>query len=367
MGVQGTVARLSRIENDGRVDVGILADGHAVPLTFVPEAKPGEYLMLRLGIPVEVITLESGTRTLVSARTIGVALAFCSALISGVAAYLNGFAVRHFADTTVYTTAKNLVGGMLLLALVAALRGRTPDTSRLATHRWQPLLAIAVVGGSVPFVLFFEGLRHSDATQAQFIQKTLVVWVALLAVPFLHERIRWPHVAAMSMLVLGQAWLVGGADRIAFGTGEAMILCATLLWAVEVVYVKTLIPTIPPGTLAVARMGLGSLLLLAWVAVTGRLGALTSLDHAQWRWVLLTAILQTAYVATWYAALARAQTIDVTAMLVLGALITAALAGALNGTHVSILGALLVATGCGLAAWLALRRPLEFASARRPG
>jgi len=357
------VARLSRVVEDGELEVGILENGYAVPLTFVPHARPGAYLLLRLGIPVEVITLESAMRALVSRRTIGVALAFCSALITGVSTYANGFAVRHFADATVYTTAKNLVAGVLLVALVLGLRNRTPDTSRLWTPRWRPLVAIAVVGGGVPYVLFFEGLQHAEATQASFIQKTLVVWVALLAVPFLHERVRWPHVAAMLMLVLGQAWLVGGAGRIAFGTGEAMILGATLLWAAEVVYAKTLMPTIPPGTLAIARMGVGSAVLIAWLAVTGRLNALTALDHTQLRWVLLTGILAAAYVATWYAALARAQAVDVTAMLVLGALITAGLSGTLDTSHVSLLGALLVAAGSGLATWLALRRPLELAAA----
>ena len=30
--------------------------------------------------------------------------------------------------------------------------------------------AVAVIGGSVPFVLFFEGLARAEATQAAFIQ-----------------------------------------------------------------------------------------------------------------------------------------------------------------------------------------------------
>ncbi len=47
----------------------------------------------------------------------------------------------------------------------------------------------------------------------------------------------------------------------------------------------------------------------------------------QWRWILLTGLLLTAYVATWYAALARAQAVDVTAVLVFGAVVTALLVG----------------------------------------
>ena len=297
-----------------------------------------------------------------STRALGVALAFCTATISGVSIYVNGYAVKHFTDATVYTTAKNAVAGVLLLGLMLALRDKAPDTAHPDMRRWPSLLVVAVIGGSVPFVLFFEGLKRAEATQASFIQKTLVVWVALLAVPLLRERLRWPHFVAMALLVLGQAWLVGSAGTIAFGTGEAMILAATLLWAVEVVYVKRVLPDLSPGALAVGRMALGAEILIAWVALTGRLGELVSLDARQWLWVLLTGVLLTGYVATWYTALARAQAVDVTAMLVFGAVVTAALAGTLDGTHVSLLGALLVAAGSGIAAWLALRRPQEAAA-----
>ena len=60
-----------------------------------------------------------------------------------------------------------------------------------------------MIGGSVPFVLFFEGLARAEATQAAFIQKTLVIWVALLAVPLLRERFRTPHALAIVLLIAG--------------------------------------------------------------------------------------------------------------------------------------------------------------------
>ncbi len=44
----------------------------------------------------------------------------------------------------------------------------------------------------------------------------------------------------------GQAWLAGKLGTVAFGQGEAMILGATLLWSVEVVFVKHLLGSVPP-------------------------------------------------------------------------------------------------------------------------
>ncbi len=104
-------------------------------------------------------------------------------------------------------------------------------------------------------------------------------------------------------------------------------------------------------------MALGGVLLVGWVAASGKMGQLTGLSGEQWRWVVLTGLLLTAYVATWYAALARAQAVDVTAVLVFGAVVTALLSGAADGASVSVLGTAAVAVGSGLIAWTAVRRP----------
>jgi drug/metabolite transporter (DMT)-like permease len=295
-------------------------------------------------------------------RATGVALAFVTAGISGISIWVNARAVRHFGDATVYTTAKNALAALLLLVIFFSASHGAAELRSLPARRWAALVVLGIVGGSVPFVLFFEGLTRAEATQASFIQKTLVVWVALLAVPLLHERFGLPHALAIALLIAGQAWLVGDAGTVAFGQGEAMILAATLLWAVEVVYVKWLLRELSPALLAAARMGFGTVLLLAWVAASGRWSTLTSLDAEQLRWVLLTGLLLTAYVATWYAALARAQAIDVTAVLVFGALVTAVLSGTVDGKAVSALGVALVALGSAVIAVVALRQPAKAAT-----
>jgi uncharacterized membrane protein len=104
-------------------------------------------------------------------------------------------------------------------------------------------------------------------------------------------------------------------------------------------------------------MAVGTVLLLGWLAVTGKLGDLTGLSALQWRCTLLTGLLLSAYVATWFAALARAQAIDVTAVLVFGALVTAILSGVIDGAAIGVGGTVLVAVGSGVIAWAALRRP----------
>lgn len=293
------------------------------------------------------------------ARRTGILLALGTAAISGVSVFVNADAVRAFGDATAYTTAKNLVSAAVLLAVVGAGSRTGARLTRPATGaQWAGLAAVGVIGGSVPFVLFFEGLARASSPQAAFLHKTLLVWVAALAVVFLGERLQAGHLLAIGLLVVGQVGLVGGVSG--FGTPEAMILAATLMWSVEVVLAKRLLTGLSAWTLGVARMGLGSVGLVGWVALRGDLGLLTSMTAAQAEWVLLTGVLLAGYVATWFAALQRAHAVDVTAVLVLAAPVTAALDALAHGASVPRLDWLaVVVLGGAVAVWTGWRaRPL---------
>jgi hydrogenase maturation factor len=51
----GTTAVLVHAWEDGGARVGRLGDGCVVSLAFLPDAEPGDVVLLHLGIPVEVL------------------------------------------------------------------------------------------------------------------------------------------------------------------------------------------------------------------------------------------------------------------------------------------------------------------------
>lgn len=292
------------------------------------------------------------------ARRRGLALAAATAVISGIAIWVNSSGVAAYGDATAYTTAKNAASALVIAAVfLAARRSRGADAVSLTRpsgplQRWG-LAYVAILGGAVPFLLFFAGLASTASTQAAFVHKTLIVWVALLAVPLLKERLTPWHGAAIALLVLGQLGLAG-AVSVAPDAGIVMIGAATLMWSVEVIATKRLLVGITPWTVSLVRMGGGSLALLAWAAATGALDDVLPSTASQWGWVALTGALLAGYVLTWHQALWRAPAVDVTAMLVLGAVVTALLAGAFDGAPLAAKApwlALLAAGG--LLVWLA--------------
>jgi drug/metabolite transporter (DMT)-like permease len=289
----------------------------------------------------------------------GIGLAAATALISGVAVFLNANGVRKVPDPAVYTTLKNGVAALVLvglLALTPSVRGSLPA---LTARQWLMLGAIGVVGGSFPFLLFFGGLAQASAPSAAFIHKTLFVWVAVLALPLLGERLGWPQLAALAVLLGSQVLLVSPAD-VRWGSGETMIAAATLLWSVEVILARRLLPAIPSLVGGAARLGLGLVVLVGYLAATGRIGAVGAVSAEGWLWVVVTGLLLAGYVATWYAALKRAPATVVTAVLVAAAPVTAALTAIGSGAlpaPATALGHGLVLVGAGAVAWLGLRAP----------
>lgn len=252
----------------------------------------------------------------------GIYLAFATSVISGVSIFLNKFAVAAIQPPLFFTTTKNIVVGIVLVSIILALR-KLPKLRLLKRTDIVRLVFIGIIGGSLPFYLFFTGLSNVPAANAAIIQKSLVLWVVLLAIPLLKEKFSILGAMAVVLLFIGNSF-VGGFGGFTFSTGELMILAATLLWAVENVIAKKTLAHVDADIVAAARMGIGAVVLLAatLIANPSSLTTLTAFDSTQWFWLGITSVLLVGYVTTWYRALALAPATTVTAVLVFSTVIT---------------------------------------------
>src|SRR3989344_2424691 len=158
----------------------------------------------------------------------GVKFALAAAAVSGFAVFLNSFGVKLWQSSSGYTTAKNIVAALFLAALLVVLH-KLPELKRHTGKTWGKLALIGFIGGSVPFLLFFKSLTLMSPVEAAFIHKTLFIWVALLAYPFLKERIGAIQFLALAIL-LGGVFMLGAPAHWTFGAGFWLALSATVLW-----------------------------------------------------------------------------------------------------------------------------------------
>jgi len=262
-------------------------------------------------------------------RAVGLCLAAVTATISGVSVFINATAVKHVPDAAVFTTLKNAVALVLLLAVAVAIV-RPAELRAVCARDRARLVIIGTLGGGVAFLLFFSGLAMASAPAAAFIHKTMFLWVALMAGPFLGERLGWAPIAALGLLLLGQV-LVLPPLGITWGTGENLIAIATGLWAVEVVLARRVLGRIRSPIVGVARLGVGLIVLVGFLVVTGRIAGIANLDSTAWLWIAITGLFLSGYVGTWLAALRRAPATEVTSILVVGAVITGSLTAISRG------------------------------------
>jgi drug/metabolite transporter (DMT)-like permease len=252
----------------------------------------------------------------------GLYFALATSIISGFSVFFNKYAVAAINPPLFFTAIKN-IGVGLLLVVVLGVAYKWHLVKTLRPKAYVQLVAVALVGGALPFYLFFTGLSLIPAVNATIIHKTLVIWVALLAGIFLKEKLSPLTALGIGLLVLGQNF-VGGFLGFTFSMGEALVLAATLLWSVETVIAKRALAHIDPDIVASARMGLGSLMLLVAALITTPQSFTTLIEFSatQWFWLVATSIFLLGYVSMWYRALTLAPATMVTAVLVLSTLIT---------------------------------------------
>jgi drug/metabolite transporter (DMT)-like permease len=263
----------------------------------------------------------------------GIQFALIAALISGVSIFVNKFAVGAIAPPLVFTSVKNFGVGLLIISSLFLTR-KWKLVKKLNRKEVFYLLFIGLVGGSIPFYLFFTGLTTIPAINAALIHKTLVFWVAIIALPTLKERLSKNQVLAIMLLFLSNL-LVGGFNGIQFSPGELLVFTATFLWSVENVLAKKVLNTVDPDIVTAARMGFGSfvLLTLSLFIAPGGLTQITKLNTTQWFWMILTMTTLFGYVASWYRALKLAPATTVASVLVASTLVTNLLS-AIFITHV---------------------------------
>jgi len=251
----------------------------------------------------------------------GYLLVTLTAITSGFAIFINKFGVGIFKSAEVYT--------FLRVALVALILGSLLlffDLKRIKTlkkREWIFLALIGLVGGSIPFLLFFKGLKITSSAEGSFIHKTMFLWVAILALLFLKEKIDRKFIFGASILLFANALLLKKFSFVP-DRGDLLILIATLFWAVENTLSKYLLSTsnLDGKTVAFGRMFFGSIFIFIYLLFTAQASQIFVLNLKQIIWVLITGIILFFYVITWYSGLKYVPVSKATVILLLGSPIT---------------------------------------------
>jgi len=230
----------------------------------------------------------------------GLLLVLGTAFISGTVVFISKFGVS-IINPYIFTGLKNIIVTILIISWLLMMRD-WQILRGLKRIQWLLLIGIGLVGGSIPFLLYFKGLSLTTPVQTAFIHKTLFIYVAILAAIFLKEKISRGFLIAGLSLLLGNILLLRLIPH-QFGWGDFLVLLATLFWASENVLSKYLLKELPSRIVIWGRMFFGSVFILLFWLMTGQAHLVTSLSLEQIGWVLITSAFLFGYLATWYTGL----------------------------------------------------------------
>lgn len=246
-------------------------------------------------------------------------LVFATAVISGFSIFINKMGVS-VINPYVFTFLKNATVAAFLCSVLLASKNRE-IIKALVKKQWIILLAIGLIGGSIPFLLFFKGLAMTTAAGSSFIQKTMFVWILLLAGTFLKEKIDRKHIFAGLLLIGGNLLLLKISD-IRFDAGSGLVLLATIFWAFENIISKYALKELPPKIVMWGRMFFGSIFIFIFLAFTHQASLLGNINIQQVSWTAITSILLFGYIFTWYFGLKYIKVSEAAIILMLGSPIT---------------------------------------------
>jgi drug/metabolite transporter (DMT)-like permease len=129
-------------------------------------------------------------------------------------------------------------GLLLVLPRPKADAGTAPRGGSLSSRRpspW-PAAAMVAVGLLVSDVLFVLALRHIPAAEANLILYLWPVMVVLLAAALGPAALRRHHVAALTLGLVGAAFVIGGGVVDLSWTGACLAAGGGLAWAIFVVF-----------------------------------------------------------------------------------------------------------------------------------
>nr|MCK4930290.1 DMT family transporter [Nanoarchaeota archaeon] len=223
-------------------------------------------------------------------------------------------------DAYVFTGAKNVIVALFLFSIILLVK----DFKKLRAMSKKDigkLFLIGLFGGSIPFLLFFKGLQLTSAAQGAFIHKTMFLWVGILALIFLKEKLNKGIIIGAILLLAGN-FLLLKLNNFVFATGDLLILAATLFWGIETIISKQALKTLDSKIVAFGRMFFGSLIIITFLTITNKLSLINTLTSTHLVWILLTSIFLLGYVFTWYSGLKHIKASVATSILLLGSVIT---------------------------------------------
>lgn len=246
----------------------------------------------------------------------GLLFALFAAFISGLSVFVNGIGVN-LADPILFSAIKNSAALLLITSSILIFK-EFNQFKTLSNKQLLTLILIGIIGGSVPFILFFSGLKMGGAIISSFIFRSLFIFCGIFGYFILKETPSTNELLGALLIFCANAFLISG--ELVFGLPQTLVLLATIFWALEYTISRKILAELNPRIIIFFRMFFGSIILFAFSFFNG---PIQSIPTEAFPWIVLTSILLFGFLSTWYLALKHLTVFSATSILTIGGLVSA--------------------------------------------
>jgi len=179
-------------------------------------------------------------------------------------------AVRDEVAPGIATVGRLIVVLAILLPFVApSLKGKLKG---LTARDWRILAALGLAGGGIHLGLQWLGVHYTTATSAVLYLSTSPIFILLMAVPMLGERIRPRQLAGVAISFAGVATIAAQGElarlaALSFNKGDLMALASMAMWASYTVLLRMRRDPLDVAELIALVCGFGVLFMLPWLLI----------------------------------------------------------------------------------------------------
>ncbi len=133
-------------------------------------------------------------------------LALLGALFAAITAITGKVALQKVSPLWVASIKTFLMSLLLITISFIYFKGEIGTLKNLDSKHLFALL-ITAIAGSLSWIFSFYALKLGDANKVSALDKTSLVFVLILAIIFLHEKVSWINIVGILMITIG-AFLV---------------------------------------------------------------------------------------------------------------------------------------------------------------
>jgi drug/metabolite transporter (DMT)-like permease len=186
-----------------------------------------------------------------------------------------------------------LIGGLLLLAYVAALRGAVGWRDH-----WRAYLFVGAIGLALPFVLIAQALTTIDASTAAILNALAPLFASIVAAAWIKEPLTPAKVAGIVLCLAGTVVLVGWTPTPMSGKellAASFSVLATAVYGYTIVFTKVKLKAASPLGTSAGTLLMAAVVLLPFLPFVPPANPWAQVPAVAWLSVLGLAVISTAF------------------------------------------------------------------------